>query len=80
MDAEGEVRLPVEGGRHLDCDIVGSHFPEYDFTVVLSHFKGHAMGGFGGAIKEHLHRNRLLGRKGLDTLRRQNHRRQQGLG
>ena len=51
MDAEGEVRLPVEGGRHLDCDIVGSHFPEYDFTVVLSHFKGHAMGGFGGAIK-----------------------------
>ena len=51
MDAEGEVRLPVEGGRHLDCDIVGSHFPEYDFTVVLSHFKGHIMGGFGGAIK-----------------------------
>ncbi len=51
MDAEGEVRLPVEGGRHLKYDIVGSHFPEYDFVVVLSHFKGHAMGGFGGAIK-----------------------------
>ena len=45
MDAEGEVRLPVEGGRHLKYDIVGSHFPEYDFVVVLSHFKGHAMGG-----------------------------------
>ena len=51
MDAEGEVRLPVEGGRHLKYDIVGSHFPEYDFVVVLSHFKGHARGGFGGAIK-----------------------------
>ena len=39
MDAEGEVRLPVEGGKHLSYDIVGSHF------------KGHAMGGFGGAVK-----------------------------
>ena len=51
MDAEGEVRLPVEGGKHLTYDIVGSHYPDYDFTVILSHFKGHAMGGFGGAIK-----------------------------
>ena len=51
MDSEGEVRLPVEGGRHLPYDIVGSHFMDYDFVVVLSHFKGHAMGGFGGAIK-----------------------------
>lgn len=51
MDAEGEVRLPLEGGKHLKYDIVGSHFPEYDFTIILSHFKGHAMGGFGGAVK-----------------------------
>ena len=51
MDAEGEVRLRVAGGRHLTYDIVGSHYPAYDFTVVLSHFKGHVMGGFGGAIK-----------------------------
>ncbi len=51
MDAEGETRLPVEGGRHIDYDIVGSHYTGYDFTVVLSHFKGHAMAGFGGAIK-----------------------------
>lgn len=51
MDAEGEVRLPVEGGKHLTYDIVGSHYPDYDFTVILSHFKGHAMGGFGGAVK-----------------------------
>ncbi len=51
MDAEGEVGLPVTGGSHLKEDIVGSHFLNYDFTVVLSHFKGHAMGGFGGALK-----------------------------
>ena len=51
MDAEGEVKLPVEGGKHLTYDIVGSHFPNYDFTIILSHFKGHAMGGFGGAVK-----------------------------
>ncbi|MDE5660813.1 MAG: DUF362 domain-containing protein [Muribaculaceae bacterium] len=51
MDADGEVRLPVEGGKHLTYDIVGSHYPDYDFTIILSHFKGHAMGGFGGAVK-----------------------------
>ncbi|MBD5317882.1 MAG: DUF362 domain-containing protein [Bacteroides sp.] len=51
MDAEGEVKLPLENGKHLKYDIVGSHYPDYDFTVVLSHFKGHAMGGFGGAVK-----------------------------
>jgi hypothetical protein len=51
MDADGEVELPVVGGKHLEKDIVGSHYLDYDFTVVLSHFKGHTMGGFGGAIK-----------------------------
>lgn len=51
MDAEGEVALPVRGGRHLREDYVGKNFLDYDFTVVLSHFKGHPMGGFGGAIK-----------------------------
>lgn len=51
MDAEGEVHLPLGNGRHLKYDIVGSHYPEYDFTVILSHFKGHQMGGFGGAVK-----------------------------
>lgn len=51
MDADGETRLPVKGGKHLSYDIVGSHYPDYDFTIILSHFKGHAMGGFGGAIK-----------------------------
>lgn len=51
MDAEGETELPVRGGKHLPRDIVGKNFLNYDFVIILSHFKGHAMGGFGGAIK-----------------------------
>lgn len=51
MDAEGEVALPVEGGKHLKEDFVGKNFLNYDFTIVLSHFKGHPMAGFGGALK-----------------------------
>lgn len=51
MDADGEAVLPVKGGKHLKEDFVGKNYLDYDFTVVLSHFKGHPMGGFGGAIK-----------------------------
>lgn len=51
MDADGDVKLPVKDGFHLPYDIVGKNFLNYDFMVVLSHFKGHAMGGFGGALK-----------------------------
>ncbi len=51
MDADGSVELPVDGGFHLKKDIVGKNFLNYDFIVVLSHFKGHQMGGFGGALK-----------------------------
>jgi len=51
MDADGEVDLPVTGGTWLTQDIVGKNFLNYDFTVILSHFKGHAMAGFGGAVK-----------------------------
>lgn len=51
MDAAGETELPVKGGKHLTRDIVGKDFLNYDFTIILSHFKGHTMGGFGGAIK-----------------------------
>ena len=51
MDAGGEVPLPVKGGKHLKEDFVGKNYLNYDFTVILSHFKGHAMGGVGGAIK-----------------------------
>lgn len=51
MDADGAISLPVVGGRHLTEDLVGSHFQNYDYVVSLAHFKGHAMGGFGGALK-----------------------------
>lgn len=51
LDEEGSVSLPVEGGTRLTENLVGAHFAEYDGYLVLSHFKGHAMAGFGGAIK-----------------------------
>ena len=51
LDENGSVSLPVEGGTRLTENLVGAHFPEYDGYLVLSHFKGHAMAGFGGAIK-----------------------------
>ena len=51
LDADGSLELPVRGGSRLSENLVGSHFKNYDSYIVLSHFKGHAMAGFGGAIK-----------------------------
>ena len=51
LDEEGSMELPVEGGNVLTSNLVGGHFGNYDSYIVLSHFKGHAMAGFGGAIK-----------------------------
>lgn len=51
MDAEGQDTLRVVGGKHLKENYVGKAWKDYDFTVVLSHFKGHPMAGFGGAMK-----------------------------
>lgn len=51
MDAEGEIKLPFEKGKHLKYDIVGSHFDNYDAFVNLAHGKGHMMGGFGANLK-----------------------------
>ena len=51
MDEEGDMPIPVENGFHLKEDYVGTHLKNYDSILVLSHFKGHAMGGFGGALK-----------------------------
>ncbi|MCH5229437.1 MAG: DUF362 domain-containing protein [Muribaculaceae bacterium] len=51
MDSEGEITIPVSDNKWLDNDIVGSHISDYDFMINLAHFKGHAMGGFGGVIK-----------------------------
>lgn len=51
MDEEGEIELPVEDTTWIKYDIVGSHIKNYDFMINLAHFKGHAMGGFGGVLK-----------------------------
>jgi uncharacterized Fe-S center protein len=51
LDENGSISLPVRGGTRLKENFVGAHFKNYDYFVVLSHFKGHGMGGFGGAIK-----------------------------
>lgn len=51
MDAEGEMEIPVAGGGHLEKNFVGKTLPEYDSMLVLSHFKGHPSGGYGGALK-----------------------------
>ena len=51
LDEEGSMEIPIEGGVRIGVDYVGSHFADYDSFLVLTHFKGHAMAGFGGAIK-----------------------------
>ena len=51
MDEEGQMELPVENGKQIKVNYVGSHLKNYDSMLVLSHFKGHQMGGFGGALK-----------------------------
>ncbi len=51
MDAEGDMELPVKGGKHLETNYVGQNLKDYDSMLVLSHFKGHPMGGYGGALK-----------------------------
>ena len=51
MDEEGDIHIPVRDTKHIQYDIVGSHIQDYDFVINLAHFKGHAMGGFGGVLK-----------------------------
>ena len=51
LDEEGEVELQVKNGMQLKVNYVGDHIHHYDSMLVLSHFKGHPMGGFGGALK-----------------------------
>jgi len=51
MDEFSEFGIPVEGGFHLKEDIVGGGLKNYDSVLILSHFKGHAMAGFGGTLK-----------------------------
>lgn len=51
LDAEGEIELPVPEGKKIQKNFVGANLKKYDSMLVLSHFKGHPMGGFGGALK-----------------------------
>ena len=51
MDEEGEMSLPVTGGRQIKENFVGAHLKNYDSMLMLSHFKGHPMAGLGGALK-----------------------------
>ena len=51
MDEEGEIAIPVTNGLHLKENYVGKNIENYDSMLVLSHFKGHQMGGFGGTLK-----------------------------
>ena len=51
LDEYGSVEIPVTGGTHLTGDLVGAHFQDYGSYLMLSHFKGHPMAGYGGAIK-----------------------------
>ena len=51
MDEYDEIRIPVKDQSHIKYDIVGGHLANYDFLIALNHFKGHPMGGYGGALK-----------------------------
>ncbi|MDR0302847.1 MAG: DUF362 domain-containing protein, partial [Treponema sp.] len=51
LDENGSISLPVRGGSRLKENFVGANFKNYDYYVVLSHFKGHQMAGLGGAVK-----------------------------
>lgn len=52
LDSEGEDTLEVPNGQVIKKNIIGSHMKNYDSMLVLSHFKGHPMGGYGGALKQ----------------------------
>ena len=51
MDAEEEMELDIPNGKVIKKNFVGKHLENYDSMLVVSHFKGHPMGGFGGALK-----------------------------
>ncbi len=51
MDEDGDMPIPVKNGIHLKENYVGKNLEKYDSMLMLSHFKGHQMGGFGGALK-----------------------------
>lgn len=53
LDAQGpDLVLPIPNGKRIQKNFVGKDLTKYDSLLVLSHFKGHPMGGFGGALKQ----------------------------
>ena len=51
MDKDGEIKIPVKNGKHLEYDLIGKNFVNYDSYLNLAHGKGHVMGGFGANLK-----------------------------
>ena len=51
LDEKGEIKLEIKNPNHLKCNYVGKNIENYDSMLVISHFKGHPMGGFGGSLK-----------------------------
>lgn len=51
MDADGDFKIPVKNGKHLEYDLIGNNFANYDSILNLAHGKGHMMGGFGANLK-----------------------------
>lgn len=51
MDADGEFKIPVKNGKHLEFDLVGENLKNYDCMLNLAHGKGHQMGGMGASLK-----------------------------
>ena len=70
MDAEGDVSLPISGGKWIKELAVGKNILDYDSMLVLTHFKGHTMGGFGGSLKN-ISIGCASGKAGKEQLHRQ---------
>ena len=51
LDSDGDLEIEVKGGKQITKNFLGAKIKDYDSLLVLSHFKGHPMGGFGGALK-----------------------------
>lgn len=70
MDEDGDVNLPVQGGKWISELAVGKNLLRYDSMLVLTHFKGHSMGGFGGSLKN-ISIGCASGKKGKEQLHRE---------
>lgn len=70
MDADGDVNLPVRNGKWISELAVGKNLLNYDSMLVLTHFKGHTMGGFGGSLKN-IAIGCASGKKGKEQLHRE---------